>query len=56
MTKITELLASNDAVNAIAEAVEALPGGVKALEDAIAHQLSPAEPVVEAPAEETPVV
>lgn len=54
MTKITELLSSNDAMNALAAAIEALPGGVKALEDSIASQLAQVEPVIEIPAAETP--
>jgi len=38
--KITEKLASNDAVNAIAAAVESLPGGADALQAAINEQLA----------------
>jgi len=54
--KITEKLASNDAVNAIAAAVESLPGGADALNSAISEYLAPiaslpAEP--DAPADST---
>jgi len=34
-TKLTEQLASNDAIDVIAEALKNLPGGVQALEAAI---------------------
>lgn len=54
MTKITQLLSSNDAMDALAAAIEALPGGVKALEDSIASQLAQEEQVIEITAEETP--
>jgi hypothetical protein len=35
MTKITELLSSNDAVDAVAAAIETIPGGSAALAAAI---------------------
>lgn len=43
--KLTEQLASNDAINVLASALIALPGGADALDAAIlAHSTEPEEP------------